>query len=69
MKDFTNSKIAKVNCDFCGKDMECPEEMLKTSKSNVTDGLSRKQTSQQDNDKVKYFNRLFLFFDYLFCFF
>lgn len=29
MKDFENSKIIKVNCDFCGKDMECPEEMLK----------------------------------------
>jgi hypothetical protein len=31
-KDYKNSKIIKVNCDFCGKDMECPEEMLKTSK-------------------------------------
>ena len=35
MKDFENSKIIKVNCDFCGKDMECPEEMLKTSKRHM----------------------------------
>lgn len=35
MKDYTNSKIVKVNCDFCGKDMECPEEMLKTSKRHM----------------------------------
>jgi len=25
MKDFTNSKIVKVNCDFCGKDMDFKE--------------------------------------------
>ena len=35
MKDYSNSKIVKVNCDFCGKDMECPEEMLKTSKRHM----------------------------------
>ncbi len=35
MKDFTNSKIVKVNCYFCGKDIECPEEMLKTSKRHM----------------------------------
>jgi len=35
MKDYENSKIIKVNCDFCGKDMECPEEMLKTSKRHM----------------------------------
>lgn len=34
-KDYKNSKIIKVNCDFCGKDMECPEEMLKTSKRHM----------------------------------
>jgi len=35
IKDFENSKIIKVKCDFCGKDMECPEEMLKTSKRHM----------------------------------
>jgi len=34
-KDYKNSKIIKVNCDFCGKGMECPEEMLKTSKRHM----------------------------------
>jgi len=34
-KDYKNSKIIKVTCDFCGKDMECPEEMLKTSKRHM----------------------------------
>ena len=23
-----NEKIFKVNCDFCGKEIECPENML-----------------------------------------
>ena len=35
IKDFESSKIIKVKCDFCGKDMECPEEMLKTSKRHM----------------------------------
>ena len=35
IKDFKNSKIIKVKCDFCGKDMECPDEMLKTSKGHM----------------------------------
>ena len=35
MKDYTNSTIIKVKCDCCGKDIECPEEMLKTSKKHV----------------------------------
>ena len=34
-KDFSNSKIIKVKCSFCGKDIECPEEMLKTSKKHM----------------------------------
>lgn len=35
MKDFRNQKIVKVKCDFCGTEMECPEEMLKTSKKHM----------------------------------
>ena len=35
MKDYTHSTIIKVKCDCCGKDIECPEEMLKTSKKHV----------------------------------
>jgi hypothetical protein len=35
MKDYTNSTIVKVKCDCCGKDIECPEEMLKTSKKHL----------------------------------
>ena len=34
-KDFSKSKIVKVECSFCGKGMECPEEMLKTSKKHM----------------------------------
>jgi hypothetical protein len=35
MKDFSNSTMVKVKCDSCGKDIECPEEMLKTSKKHL----------------------------------
>jgi hypothetical protein len=35
MKDLTDSTIVKVKCDACGKDIECPEEMLKTSKKHL----------------------------------
>jgi hypothetical protein len=35
MKDYTHSTIIKVKCDCCGKDIECPEEMLKTSKKHL----------------------------------
>ena len=34
-KDFSDQKIVNVKCDFCGRDMECPEEMLKTSKKHM----------------------------------
>lgn len=34
-KDFGNSKIIKVKCCICGKDIECPEEMMKTSKKHM----------------------------------
>jgi hypothetical protein len=50
MKDFKNSTIVKVKCDCCGKDIECPEEMLKTSKKHMC------YTCFQDPMSVKNFN-------------
>lgn len=35
MKDGETSKIINVKCCVCGKDIECPEEMLKTSKKHM----------------------------------
>ena len=35
MKNLNSSKIVKLNCDCCGKKIECPEDMLKTSKKHV----------------------------------
>jgi hypothetical protein len=49
MKDFKNSTIVKVKCDCCGKDIECPEEMLKTSKKHMC------YTCFQDPKSVKNF--------------
>jgi len=34
-KDGETSKIINVKCCVCGKDIECPEEMLKTSKKHM----------------------------------
>lgn len=35
MKDFSDKKIINVKCCICGKDIECPEEMLKTAKKHM----------------------------------
>ena len=35
IKDFSKSKSVKVNCSFCGNEMECPEEMLATSNTHM----------------------------------
>jgi len=35
MKDVSNGTVVKVKCDSCGKDIECPKEMLKTSKKHL----------------------------------
>ncbi len=32
INDFSNVKSVKVNCDFCNKEMECPESMLNAKK-------------------------------------
>lgn len=35
IKDFSDVNSVKVNCDFCNKEMECPETMLKTAKKQM----------------------------------
>jgi hypothetical protein len=32
---MNNEKIVKVTCDCCGTEIECPEEMMKTSKKHL----------------------------------
>jgi len=51
MKDFSNSKIIKVKCSSCGKDIECPEEMLKTSKKHMCfECFQKSDTLKMDRD-------------------
>jgi len=57
MKDFKNSKIIKVKCDFCGKDMECPEDMLKTSKGHMC-YMCFKNSENIKNDKNEEFKNI-----------
>lgn len=38
MKEFEENsfkKSVKVNCSFCGKEIECPEDMLEKSKKHM----------------------------------
>ena len=35
LKDLSNIKSIKVNCSFCGNEMECPEDMLEKSKKHM----------------------------------
>jgi uncharacterized protein YpuA (DUF1002 family) len=55
MKDFSNSTIVKVKCDSCGKEIECPEEMLKTSKKHLcyTCFQDPKSTKDFKDDELK----------------
>lgn len=50
IKDFENSKIIKVKCSFCGKDMECPDELLKTSKRHMCYECFQKSDTIRDKD-------------------
>jgi len=51
MKDVSKSKIIKVKCSFCGKDIECPEEMLKTSKKHMcSECFQKADTLKIDQD-------------------
>ncbi len=34
-KDIENKKSVKVSCSFCGKEIECPEDMLERSKKHM----------------------------------
>ncbi|MBS3106253.1 hypothetical protein J4419_01145 [Candidatus Woesearchaeota archaeon] len=36
------NKSVKVSCDFCGAQMECPEEMLKNTKKHMCAACFRK---------------------------
>ena len=35
IKDPSKSSPVKVNCSFCGNEIECPEDMLKKSKKHM----------------------------------
>jgi hypothetical protein len=35
MKDISDRTMVKVKCDSCGKEIECPKEMLKTAKKHL----------------------------------
>jgi hypothetical protein len=49
-KDLENNKIIKVQCSFCGKDMECPEDMLATSKRHMCYECFQKSDTITDKD-------------------
>lgn len=34
-QNLNNEKTVKINCDFCDKEIECPEEMLEKSKKQM----------------------------------
>jgi hypothetical protein len=55
MKEFPTNTIVKVKCDSCGKDIECPEEMLKTSKKHLcyTCFQDPKSTKDFKDDELK----------------
>ena len=35
IKNFNNEKSIKINCSFCGKEIECPESMIEKSKKHM----------------------------------
>lgn len=35
LEDFSKEKKIKVNCSFCGNEIECPESMLEKSKKHM----------------------------------
>ena len=55
MKDIANSTIVKVKCDSCGKEIECPEEMLNTSKKHLCYACFQdpKSTKNFKDDELK----------------
>ncbi|MDH7517867.1 MAG: hypothetical protein QHH19_05945 [Candidatus Thermoplasmatota archaeon] len=53
IKNFSDSKIVKVKCSFCGKDIECPEEMLKTSKKHMCSECFQKADALKIDDDLE----------------
>jgi len=55
MKDVSNGTVVKVKCDSCGKDIECPKEMLKTSKKHLCYACFQDPESTKDfkDDELK----------------
>jgi uncharacterized protein YpuA (DUF1002 family) len=56
-KDMTNEKIIKVSCDCCGTEIECPDEMMKTSKKHLCytcfqDRKNFKKISEEEKKNV-----------------
>ncbi|HMA83970.1 MAG TPA: hypothetical protein VKP59_07065 [Candidatus Thermoplasmatota archaeon] len=49
-KDFLNQKMVNVTCDFCGREMECPEELLETSKKHMCSICFKNIDSFKDQD-------------------
>ncbi len=35
IKDYSEGKPIKVDCSFCGSEIECPEDMIETSKKHM----------------------------------
>jgi len=35
IKDFSKSRAIKTNCNFCNKEIECPEDMIEKSKKHM----------------------------------
>ena len=55
MNNINNDAVVKITCDCCGKEIECPEEMLKTSKKHLcyTCFQDPKSTKNFTDDELK----------------
>jgi uncharacterized protein (DUF2252 family) len=49
-KDYSNQKMINVTCDFCGKEMECPEELLEKSEKHMCSTCFQNIDSFRDQD-------------------
>ncbi len=43
----------KVNCDYCEKEMECPKDMLQTSKSHMCHECFSERVEKGSNEELK----------------
>lgn len=43
----------KVNCDYCGKEIECPKNLLETSKSHMCHGCFRERAERGNSEPLK----------------